>query len=71
MFSRIYAELASDRVGGELRYQALGTTLKGRHLTIVYTERGEYTRPITGWDMTQEELEIYVEEIYRQLDVRE
>lgn len=71
VFGRIYAEVITDPVNGEARYRALGTTANDRHLTIAYTERGEYIRPITGWNMTPEELEIYVEEIFRQLDFRE
>jgi len=71
VFSRIYAEVPTDPVDGEDRYWAIGTTARGRHLTIAFTERGEYTRPITGWEMTPEELEIYVEELYRRLDLPE
>lgn len=66
VFSRFYAERTQEPVKGEPRYQALGTTAKGRPLTIAYTERDKNIRPITGWDMKREELEFYVEELYRQ-----
>lgn len=41
-------------------YTALGRTLDGRYLTIVFEmKRGGLARPITAWDMTRAELRYY------------
>ncbi len=44
---------------GEARYQVGGFTVKGRYLTVSYTERDEMIRPITAWDMTRKERKEY------------
>lgn len=49
---------------GEERFLIYGTTAVGRYLTILYTERNGQIRPITAWDMTREELELYAEDIH-------
>ena len=71
VFSRFWAERVTDPVNGEARYQALGTTDKGRYLVIAFTERGEYTRVITGWEMETEDFNEYAEELYKRLNLPE
>ena len=71
VFSRFFAERVTDPVNGEERYQALGRTDAGRYLLIAFTERGEYTRPITGWDMEPEEYADYAQELIERLALPE
>ena len=67
VFSRFFVERVTDLVDGEECYQALGQTDKGRYLLIAFTERGEYIRPITGWDMKLEEYAEYVQRLIERL----
>ncbi len=71
VFRRFFAERVTAPVDGEERFQALGRTDKGRYLVIAFTERGEYTRPITGWDMEPEEYADYVQELIERLALPE
>jgi uncharacterized DUF497 family protein len=53
-----------DECDYEERFRIYGITAQGRYLTVVYTERNGRMRPITAWDMTQEEMEQYADDIY-------
>ena len=39
--------------------------LARHNLTLIYIERNQRVRPVTGWEMTKEELEFYAEELNR------
>jgi len=71
VFCHFFVERVTAPINGEERYQALGSTDKGRYLVIAFTERGEYTRPITGWDMEPEDFNEYAEELYKRLNLPE
>lgn len=71
VFRHFFAERVTAPVNGEERYQALGHTDKVRYLVIAFTERGEYIRPITGWDMEPEEYADYVQELIERLALPE
>ena len=71
VFSHFFVERVTAPVDGEERYQALGSTDQGRYLVIAFTERGEYIRPITGWDMEPEEYADYVQELIERLNLLE
>jgi len=43
----------------EERWAALGVTLDGRLLTIVFTLRGDRIRPISARDMSRKERQVY------------
>jgi uncharacterized DUF497 family protein len=42
------------------RFRALGRTVAGRYLAVVYQEKARgVTRPFTGWDLRPHERELY------------
>ena len=45
--------------GTEHRWVAVGATRVGRILNIVFTERGEAMRPITGWVADKAAMNLY------------
>jgi uncharacterized protein len=67
LFDRNPIELPDDPVNGEERLLAYGITAQGRLLTVAYTERNGKVRPITAWDMTQQERKGYGTEILENL----
>lgn len=71
VFRRRYAFEFDEPVEGEDRFLIYGTTAQGRYLTISFTERKGRTRPITAWDMTEEELKTYADQIYHETEIQE
>jgi len=63
LFSRDPILELDEPVNGEERFVAYGLTVKGRLLTICFTERRNLIRPITGWDMTRQERKDYAPQI--------
>jgi len=71
MFRRRYAFEFDEPVEGEDRFRVYETTTGGRCLTVSFTERKGRTRPITAWDMTEEELETYADQIHNETEIQE
>ena len=53
LFSRKHVEFPAQRVEGEERYKALGTTARGRYLVVAFTYRRDLLRPITAHPMNR------------------
>ena len=48
----------------ENQFCVYGTTAKGRYVTVACSERSSQFRPISAWPMTEEEFEIYADQIH-------
>ncbi len=67
VFERPFVEivLEIEEWDTEVQLRVLGTTARGRFVTVTFTERrtedGTKPRPISAWPMTEEELIIYAQ----------
>ena len=48
----------------ESQFRAYGTTAKGRYVTVAFSERDGFFRPIAAWPMEPEEFEEYADQIH-------
>jgi len=64
VFSRPSVIEKDEPANDEDRFLIHGTTARGRYLPVAFTERKDRIRPITAWDMTRKDRELYADEIH-------
>lgn len=64
VFGRASVIEKDEPANDENRFLIHGTTARGRYLTVAFTERKDRIRPITAWDMTRKDREVYADEIH-------
>ena len=62
VFANDPMDLGADVVAGEERYTGVGHTNQLRLLVLVWTMRGDATRPITGFDASERLAKRYLAE---------